>query len=337
MVGILARIRSRVVVASLVLALPVAALTVPARGRAAPGPPTVTHPVISGESQVGRTLTATASWTGDPEPTVDWQWLRCAKANGGCSVIPGATSSQRMVMGDDVGFVLRVRVRVTNEHGSDDAQSQPTAIVTAAPAPQPTPSPAPSPSPSPSPDPSPSPSPSANPSPSPTPSPSPSPGPSPSPISDPGPTGSRDAAPVPTPTTSTDTSSSSPVGNGAQSTIGAMRLLRPFPIVRIKGRLTSTGALVTLLTVRAPRGTRIDVACRGSSCPARRLARTATLARLRTLERNLAAGTRIDVVVTRPQRIGKWTTIRIRLGAPPRRLDRCVLPGGRSPVACPDR
>jgi hypothetical protein len=105
--------------------------------------------------------------------------------------------------------------------------------------------------------------------------------------------------------------------------------------VRIKGQLTSTGARVTLLTVRAARGATIGVRCRGGSCPARRLARTATLTRLRALEGDLAAGTRIDVTVTSPRRIGKWTTIRIRLGAPPRRWDRCVLPGGRSPVTCP--
>src|SRR5215211_2296734 len=322
MVGILRRSRSRLVVAVL-LALPLAMLVVPARGRAAPGPPTVTNPVISGEAREGHTLTATAIWTGDPEPTVSWQWLRCARSNGQCTAVPGATSSQRTVTGDDVGFALRVRVRVTNDLGSDEGQSQPTAMVTAAPPPEPTPSPSPSPSPSPDPDPSPSPSP----------DPSPSPGLSQDPV--PGTTGSPDATIAPTPATGTGTSGTTPVGEGTKSTVGAMRLLRPFPIVRIKGQLTSTGARVTLLTVRAPRGARIGVRCRGSSCPARRLARTATLTRFRALESDLAAGTRIDVTVTSPQRIGKWTTIRIRLGAPPRRWDRCVLPGGRSPVTCP--
>jgi hypothetical protein len=322
MVGILRPRRSRLVVAVL-LALPVAALVVPARGRAAPGPPTVTKPVISGEAREGRTLTATATWTGDPEPTVSWQWLRCARSNGQCTAVPGATSSQRTVTGDDVGFALRVRVQVTNDLGSDEGQSQPTAMVTAAPPPEPTPSPSPSPSPSPDPDPSPSPSP----------DPSPSPGLSQDPV--PGTTGSPDATIAPTPATGTGTSGTTPVGEGTKFTAGAMRLLRPFPIVRIKGQLTSTGARVTLLTVRAPRGARIGVRCRGSSCPARRLARTATLTRFRALESDLAAGTRIDVTVTSPQRIGKWTTIRIRLGAPPRRWDRCVLPGGRSPVTCP--
>ena len=34
-------------------------------------------------------------------------------------------------------------------------------------------------------------------------------------------------------------------------------MLKPFPIVRIKGVLTARGARVTLLTVRAPRGARL--------------------------------------------------------------------------------
>jgi outer membrane biosynthesis protein TonB len=326
MSGVLRWSRPRLVVAVL-LALPLAALVVPARGRAAPGPPAVTKPVISGEAREGRTLTATATWTGDPEPTVSWQWLRCARSNGQCTAIPGATSSQHTVTGDDVGFAIRVQVQVTNDQGSAEERSQPTALVTAAPPPEPTPSPTPSPSPSPDPDPSPSPSPSVSPDPSPSPSLSPDP--------DPGTSGSADAAITPAPATSTGTSGTSLVGDGTTSTAGPLRLLRPFPIVRIKGRLTSEGARVTLLTVRAPRGTRIRVRCRGGSCPARKLARTATLTRFRALESDLAAGTRIDVTVTSPRRIGKWTTIRIRLGAPPRRWDRCVLPGGRSPVTCP--
>jgi hypothetical protein len=329
MIGILLRIRSRVLVASVLLALPVAALLA-GQGRAAPAPPTVSKPVISGEAQEGRTLTASATWTGDPEPNVEWQWLRCAKAQGFCTSIPDATSSQRTVTGDDVGFLLRVRVRATNESGSDEARSEPTTVVTAAPSPEPTPSP------SPSPDPDPDPSPSPSPDPSPSPSPDPSPSPSPSPLPDLHPV-APDATPAPMLATSgvSGAAVTPPVGGAAPSTAAAPRLLRPFPIVRIRGRLTPAGARVTLLTVRAPHGARITIRCRGRSCPGRRLARTARLTRIRRLERNLAAGTRLDVTVTRPDRIGKWTTIRIVRGAPPKRRDRCVLPGGKSPVACP--
>ena len=131
MVGIPGRIRFRIVVAAGLLALLVAALVAPSGSRAAPAPPTVSKPVISGEAQSGRTLTATATWTGDPAPTVEWQWLRCANGRGNCTAIPGATSSERTLTGDDVGSVLRVRVRVTNEHGADEERSEPTAVVIA--------------------------------------------------------------------------------------------------------------------------------------------------------------------------------------------------------------
>lgn len=112
-------------------------------------------------------------------------------------------------------------------------------------------------------------------------------------------------------------------------------LLDPFPLVRIRGWVTRTGARVTLLTVRAPRGARVATRCRGRSCPVRRLARTASLIRLRALQRHLLAGTRLDITVRKAGHIGKWTTIVIRAGRPPRRADRCVYPGARRPAPCP--
>ena len=113
------------------------------------------------------------------------------------------------------------------------------------------------------------------------------------------------------------------------------KLLDPFPIIRIRGRLTETGARVTLLTVRAARGVRITVRCYGPSCPTRRVAIIAAVARLHQFERELQAGTRLEIKVTKPNYIGKWSVITIRRGRPPSRLDRCVYPGGRRPVRCP--
>jgi hypothetical protein len=112
-------------------------------------------------------------------------------------------------------------------------------------------------------------------------------------------------------------------------------MMSPAPIVRIRGRLTRTGARLTLLTVRAPSGARIALRCAGRSCPAQRWARTAALIRVRRFEAALRAGTRLVIVVTKPGRIGKHTTIVIRLGKAPKRFDRCQFPGRRKPVACP--
>ena len=114
-----------------------------------------------------------------------------------------------------------------------------------------------------------------------------------------------------------------------------LRVMSPFPVVRISGRLTGSGADVKRLSVRAPRGATISVRCHGGSCPARSFARAARVKRLSAYERHLRAGTKLDVVVRKPGRIGKWTTITIRRGAPPKRVDRCSYPGRGQPAACP--
>jgi hypothetical protein len=112
-------------------------------------------------------------------------------------------------------------------------------------------------------------------------------------------------------------------------------MMRPVPIVRIRGRLTGDGARITLLTVKAPRGARITVRCRGRSCPTRRWAQATTLTRLTRFHGTLRAGTRLVITVTKRGRIGKHTTIVIRRGAPPKRADRCLYPGSRKAVRCP--
>jgi hypothetical protein len=105
--------------------------------------------------------------------------------------------------------------------------------------------------------------------------------------------------------------------------------------VRIKGRIGPAGARVTLLTVRAPKGALIVIECRGRGCPARRRASTAALQRFRAFERPLRAGVRLTIVVSMPGYVGKWTEIEIRRNAAPRRIDRCVRPGARTPERCP--
>ncbi len=112
-------------------------------------------------------------------------------------------------------------------------------------------------------------------------------------------------------------------------------MMDPAPVVRIRGWLTASGARITLLTVRAPRGARIAVRCSGRRCPVRRWARTASLMRVPRFQRSFPAGTRIVISVTKRGRIGKHTTIVIRRGKAPTRLDRCLMPGSRRPVRCP--
>jgi hypothetical protein len=199
----------------------------------------------------------------------------------------------------DVGSRLQVVVELENSAGETSARSRPTDVVEPAAESEPQPEPEPEPEPEPTPEPE---------------------------AGDP---------PLSAPPRVAFTAPTNPIIAPAISGEAQPSLLRPFPTVRIRGWLTDTGARVTLLTVRAPRGARIATRCRGRSCPVRRLARTASSTRLRVFQRHLLAGTRLDISVTKAGYIGKWTTIVIRQGRPPRRADRCVYPGGRRPAPCP--
>lgn len=116
---------------------------------------------------------------------------------------------------------------------------------------------------------------------------------------------------------------------------GRLRMMRPFPVVRIKGRSTAQGAQIELLSVRAPKRATIRASCRGIACPARVARRNGGLRRIRELQRSLPAGTVVTVRITRPGAYGKYTRFVIRRGAVPKRTDRCLRGSGRRPVACP--
>jgi hypothetical protein len=119
-----------------------------------------------------------------------------------------------------------------------------------------------------------------------------------------------------------------------------LELLASFPVVRLAGKITRRGTRIRELTVNAPDGGRVEVRCRGRGCPFRRLSRTAARAsRLLTIRRLRGRLLRPRVVVqiwvTRPDAVGKYTRFRIRRGKPPSRADRCALTGVRLPLRCP--
>jgi hypothetical protein len=288
----------RVAAATLVVSF---MLLAPAGARADTAPAITKGPVIAGVPRASETLTASAEWTGDPEPTAAWRWVRCmASATGQCKGIKGAASPEYRVTAADVGSVLRARVKVTNKAGTAEARSGPTSVIEAAPDSTPSPTPTPTPTPTPVPDETPAPLPASTPFDVP-------------------------ANPVFAP----------PPAAGDPPAAASVPLLQPFPVVRISGWLTPVGARITRLSVRSPRGSLIAARCRGRSCPVRHVARSAALTRLRPLERRLRAGTRLDITVRKVGYVGKWTTIVIRRGRPPRRADRCVYPERGRPASCP--
>jgi hypothetical protein len=162
-----------------------------------------------------------------------------------------------------------------------------------------------------------------NPPPPPAPTPTPAPAPAPAPVPTPTP------APTPDPTFDTAAAAPAPVpthGQVLRESGAKRRAIRPFPVVRMRGRLTSNGARVSLLSVRAPRAAKVTVRCKGH-CPTKSWApskRSKRLTRARAFERSLRSGTRITVMVTRSGYIGKRTTFVIRKGRVPSRTDKCL-------------
>jgi hypothetical protein len=118
----------------------------------------------------------------------------------------------------------------------------------------------------------------------------------------------------------------------------APEAISPFPLVRIVGSFGKPGIRIEQLVVNAPDGARVEIRCRGRGCPFRRLVRRTrpqTVRVRRFARRILRPGAVVQVWVTRPGEIGKYTRLRIRSGKRPVRVDRCLMPGSRRPVRCP--
>jgi hypothetical protein len=266
-------------------------------------------PTVVGDAVVGSTLKAEATWTGEPEPQVKYNWKRCPATGGACQQIDGADTAQYVVTAADVGFRLGVRMALKSKPFPDAvrADSTTTAVVVAAPTPTPTPTPTPSPGPPPPPD--------------------PDPDPTQNPNSDP------TSAPVQPAARATFPEPVAPIVNVAAKPT----MLRPFPVIRIRGFFRPGGVRVTLLSVTAPRSAHIVARCVGAGCPLRSLSIPRAPARLRPFERFLPVGTVVQVRVTSARRIGKFASFRIRARSAPQRIDRCLAPGQTKPTACPTR
>lgn len=127
---------------------------------------------------------------------------------------------------------------------------------------------------------------------------------------------------------------------GSAPSARQLAMLTPFPIVRIRGVILRGSARLSLLSVKAPAGARVKVTCHGGGCPKKksvvlRVASGKSSVRVRSLERRLRKGAVIEVFVTAPGQIGKYTRFTIRANAAPARRDLCLQPGHSKPVACP--
>jgi len=315
---------------------------------AAASPPNVYEaPTISGTAKVGSKLTANGGkWTTPSGTVVGRVWMRCSNNSDvdDCDLIDGATATTYTLVLADKSKWIRVALYAYNDDGMDYMVSGATGQIAAAPAPTPTPTPTPVKTPTPTPTPvrtaTPTPTPPATPvPPQATPDPVATSEPTPTPLPEPEPEAAPVAAEQPSASTAPtpagfQLSTSSGEGKPAARRTPKARMIRPFPTIRISGRLTKTGADVALLTVRAPKGVRITLTCAGRGCPMREVAQATALWHIPQFERELRAGTRLTITVTKPGYITKVTTITIRRDKAPLRTDRCVFPGQTRQTSC---
>ena len=103
-----------------------------------PAPTNTAPPTISGTAEVGQTLTSTTgTWKGNP--TYTRQWEDCNSSGKSCSDIADATGATYKLASSDLGHTLRVLVKASNDTGSAEAFSEPTAEVTEVTTPPPAP------------------------------------------------------------------------------------------------------------------------------------------------------------------------------------------------------
>ncbi len=115
--------------------------------------------------------------------------------------------------------------------------------------------------------------------------------------------------------------------------------LNPFPVVRIRGAVYGGSTRIDLLRVLRPAGSRVYTRCRGRGCPFPGKAsgfsvRTGVVPFGSWRRRSLRAGAVLEVFVTRPGTVGKYTRLTMRSGRFPVRFDGCVQHGQRTPTPC---
>ena len=77
--------------------------------------PTIASASISGTAQVGFELTASAgATTGNPSPTLSYQWKSSNSSGGSYSNISGATQSKYTIQSSDYGYYIKVTITASN-------------------------------------------------------------------------------------------------------------------------------------------------------------------------------------------------------------------------------
>jgi hypothetical protein len=100
-----------------------------ASARLAAAPQNTAPPVVTGQAQEGKTLTAsTGTWSNSPT-TFAYQWQQCDASGSNCTSVSGATQKTYTVATADSDKTLRVQVTATNADGNASATSKVTDVV----------------------------------------------------------------------------------------------------------------------------------------------------------------------------------------------------------------
>jgi hypothetical protein len=117
-------------------------------------------------------------------------------------------------------------------------------------------------------------------------------------------------------------------------------LMRPYPTVRLLTTRIAGGIRLRQLTVLAPSGARIVISCRSRRCPVKPQSLavkpgTRGAIEFKRFQRSLRIGVVLEIRVSQPGVVGKYTRLTVRKGKPPSRFDSCLSPNGTIPIACP--
>jgi PKD repeat protein len=120
-------------------------------------------------------------------------------------------------------------------------------------------------------------------------------------------------------------------------TSSGLKLMNPFPVVRLAGSVYPRGVRVRTLEAKAPRRSTVTVLCAGKSCPSKKIVKKAKRkpVRFKSMTRFLREGTLLSVSVRKSGQIGKYTRWLIRGGKLPKRKDLCLYPNRRKAARCP--
>ncbi|HTA34480.1 MAG TPA: Ig-like domain-containing protein [Solirubrobacteraceae bacterium] len=125
----------------------------------------------------------------------------------------------------------------------------------------------------------------------------------------------------------------------------AVPLMQPFPVVRMAGSFTASGARISLLAALAPVGANVRITCHGKGCPTKSQGFVAAAGAksksgtvqitFKRFERFLRSGVMMEIWISKHGQIGKFTRFVIRRDKSPTRVDECLNPAGTVPIVCP--